>query len=149
VRTARNLPCRFSVRGLAACPREDRASGRTTGPATYPPPPRRGGRGRAGTDARSLRFRFKTFELDWEMPRVFAVVSPGYLKVSRRAMPRPKSFSLRESHALGEQPPSRNYFRSLVLSGARGRIARSSTRFRDASCRLDQRACFALAACVD
>jgi len=33
------------------------------------------------TNARSLRFRFKTFELDWETPWVFAV-SPGHLKLS-------------------------------------------------------------------
>lgn len=46
------------------------------------------------TNARSLRFRFKTFELDWETPWVFAV-SHGHLKVSWQTISRPTSCSHR------------------------------------------------------
>jgi len=44
------------------------------------------------SNARSLRFRFKTFELDWETPWVFAV-SPGHLKLSWQTISRPTSCS--------------------------------------------------------
>lgn len=46
------------------------------------------------SNLRSLRFRFKTFELDWEMLWVFAV-SPGHLKLSWRTISRPTSRSHR------------------------------------------------------
>lgn len=83
-------------------------------------------RGRRNTNARSLRFRFKTFELDWETPRVFAV-PPGHLKLSRRATSGPSVVLTTESRPL--QLPSRNYFRSLVLSAApcRARAIRADT----------------------
>lgn len=68
-------------------------------------------------DARSLRFRFKTFELDSETPRDSLPCPSGHLKLSRRAAPRP-TFSLRNlCSCLG-----RNYFQSLVLSVAPRRI---------------------------
>lgn len=69
-------------------------------------------RRRRGADVGSLRFRFKTFELDCETPRVFCR-APGHLKLSRRTT----SATDGRSHypeSLSLQLPSRNYFRSLV-----------------------------------
>lgn len=69
-------------------------------------------------NARSLRFRFKTFELDWERRRESLCCASRPFKtfaVSHRvAMNRDVVLTLRIP--LSSQLPSRNYFRTLVLS---------------------------------
>lgn len=77
-----------------------------------------------GTNARSLRFRFKTFELDWETPRIFAVspLSPLLQPFKTFAASHLETNVVLTSESRPLQLPSRNYFRSLVPSAVPCRI---------------------------